>query len=271
MQWPTNWPSDHSQCGTVGQRGPVRPSTGVRQGGTVLAFTSPNVSDRADLYLRKHARSESALLARMNLGWNANALDLTARSNGQLLFFRRPSMANDDSKNSPTSDGKKQSQDDAHRDPLSGRAGAHPVGTGVGAAAGGVAAGTAAGAAIGTVAGPVGTAVGAAAARSRGQWAGAWQGRLSRRRSTPRSNTGSGSPITRRGLTPSGGRATISTGRPISTAGNPRRGTPASRSTTSNPFWSGIGTRHAALPPWNGSAQRGRPRLLGTREHSEVW
>lgn len=45
-----------------------------------------------------------------------------------------------------------------NRDPLSGEAGAHPVGTGVGAAAGGMAAGAAAG----TVAGPVGTVVGAA-------------------------------------------------------------------------------------------------------------
>ena len=44
-----------------------------------------------------------------------------------------------------------------NRDPLSGKPGAHPVGTGVGAAGGG-----AAGAAIGTaVAGPVGTVVGA--------------------------------------------------------------------------------------------------------------
>jgi hypothetical protein len=58
---------------------------------------------------------------------------------------------------------KEQAQTDANRDPLSGRAGAHPVGTGVGAATGGVAAGAATGAAIGTVAGPVGTAIGAAA------------------------------------------------------------------------------------------------------------
>jgi hypothetical protein len=62
----------------------------------------------------------------------------------------------------PKSNDKKVAQQDAHRDPLSGRAGAHPVGTGVGAAAGGMAAGIATGAAIGTVAGPVGTAVGAA-------------------------------------------------------------------------------------------------------------
>ncbi|MPZ42724.1 MAG: hypothetical protein GEV05_04815 [Betaproteobacteria bacterium] len=47
---------------------------------------------------------------------------------------------------------------DANRDPISGAAGAHPVGVGVGAAAGGAAVG----AATGTVAGPVGTAVGAA-------------------------------------------------------------------------------------------------------------
>lgn len=48
---------------------------------------------------------------------------------------------------------------DANRDPLTGAAGAHPVGTGLGAAAGGMAAGAAAG----TVAGPVGTLLGAAA------------------------------------------------------------------------------------------------------------
>jgi len=45
-----------------------------------------------------------------------------------------------------------------NKDPITGAAGAHPVGVGVGAAAGGMAAG----AAVGTVAGPVGTAVGAA-------------------------------------------------------------------------------------------------------------
>lgn len=44
----------------------------------------------------------------------------------------------------------------AHRDPLTGAPGAHPVGTGLGAAAGGVALG----AAIGTVAGPLGTLAG---------------------------------------------------------------------------------------------------------------
>jgi phage tail tape-measure protein len=61
-----------------------------------------------------------------------------------------------DEKRNP--DDVKQAEHDANRDPLSGRAGAHPVGTGIGAAAGGAAAG----AAIGTVAGPVGTAVGTA-------------------------------------------------------------------------------------------------------------
>jgi len=45
----------------------------------------------------------------------------------------------------------------ANRDPITGAAGAHPVGTGVGAAAGGIAAGALAG----TVVGPVGTVVGA--------------------------------------------------------------------------------------------------------------
>ncbi len=46
----------------------------------------------------------------------------------------------------------------AHRDPLSGEPGAHPVGVGLGAALGGAAAG----AATGTIAGPVGTVIGAA-------------------------------------------------------------------------------------------------------------
>jgi len=45
----------------------------------------------------------------------------------------------------------------AHRDPLSGEVGAHPVGVGIGAAA----AGMAFGAAMGTVTGPIGTAIGA--------------------------------------------------------------------------------------------------------------
>jgi len=47
----------------------------------------------------------------------------------------------------------------AHRDPLSGEVGAHPLGVGLGAAAGGMAIG----AAVGTVAGPFGTALGAIA------------------------------------------------------------------------------------------------------------
>ncbi|MEO5881676.1 MAG: hypothetical protein ABIQ06_04620 [Caldimonas sp.] len=47
---------------------------------------------------------------------------------------------------------------DANRDPITGAAGSHPVGTGVGAVVGGAVAG----AATGTVAGPVGTVVGAA-------------------------------------------------------------------------------------------------------------
>lgn len=47
--------------------------------------------------------------------------------------------------------------DDANLDPITGEAGAHPLGTGLGAAAGGIAAGAAAG----TVVGPVGTIVGA--------------------------------------------------------------------------------------------------------------
>ncbi len=55
-----------------------------------------------------------------------------------------------------------------NRDPLSGEAGAHPIGTGVGAAAGGIAAG----AAVGSVAGPVGTVVGAAVGAVAGGLAG---------------------------------------------------------------------------------------------------
>lgn len=60
------------------------------------------------------------------------------------------------------------SEPDANRDPITGTAGAHPVGTGVGAAAGGVAAGALAG----SVAGPVGTAVGAAVGAVAGGLAG---------------------------------------------------------------------------------------------------
>ena len=56
----------------------------------------------------------------------------------------------------------------AHRDPITGTPGAHPVGTGVGAVAGGVAAGAAAG----TVVGPVGTVVGAAVGAVAGGLAG---------------------------------------------------------------------------------------------------
>jgi hypothetical protein len=59
-----------------------------------------------------------------------------------------------------------QAEHDANKDPLSGRAGAHPVGTGIGAAGGGIAGGlagaAATGAAVGSAAGPVGTAVGTA-------------------------------------------------------------------------------------------------------------
>ncbi|MEO7762304.1 MAG: hypothetical protein ABIS68_10385 [Casimicrobiaceae bacterium] len=56
----------------------------------------------------------------------------------------------------------------ANRDPISGAAGAHPVGTGVGAIAGGIAAGAAAG----TVVGPVGTVIGAAVGAIAGGLAG---------------------------------------------------------------------------------------------------
>ncbi|MEO8755661.1 MAG: hypothetical protein ABI624_23605 [Casimicrobiaceae bacterium] len=52
---------------------------------------------------------------------------------------------------------RRDSDEAANRDPLSGAPGAHPVGTGIGAAAGGIAAGAAAGA----VAGPVGALAGA--------------------------------------------------------------------------------------------------------------
>ena len=50
-----------------------------------------------------------------------------------------------------------EAEPDAHRDPITGAPGAHPVGVGVGATGG-----AAAGAVIGSLAGPVGTAVGAA-------------------------------------------------------------------------------------------------------------
>jgi len=67
-------------------------------------------------------------------------------------------------------DEKRNPQDtkDANRDPVSGKPGAHPVGTGLGAAAGGMATG----AAVGTVAGPVGTAIGAAVGAVAGGLAG---------------------------------------------------------------------------------------------------
>jgi hypothetical protein len=71
----------------------------------------------------------------------------------------------------------KQAQKDANRDPLSGAAGAHPVGVGVGAASGGLAAGVAAGAAIGTVAGPVGTAIGGAVGAVVGAIGGGYAGK----------------------------------------------------------------------------------------------
>ncbi|MGC9260902.1 MAG: hypothetical protein ACP5I8_12635 [Phycisphaerae bacterium] len=71
----------------------------------------------------------------------------------------------------------KKSQHDAHRDPLSGKAGSHPIGTGVGAATGGVIGGVAAGAAIGTIAGPVGTLAGAAAGAAVGAFAGGLAGK----------------------------------------------------------------------------------------------
>ena len=85
----------------------------------------------------------------------------------------------------PKSPDEKQAEHDANRDPLSGRAGAHPVGTGVGAAAGGVAAGVAAGAAIGTVAGPVGTAVGAAVGAAAGAVGGGLAGKAIAERVDP--------------------------------------------------------------------------------------
>ena len=56
----------------------------------------------------------------------------------------------------------------ANLDPISGKPGAHPVGTGIGAALGGAAAG----AATGTLAGPIGTLVGTAAGAIAGALAG---------------------------------------------------------------------------------------------------
>lgn len=55
----------------------------------------------------------------------------------------------------------------AHRDPISGEPGAHPVGTGLGAAGGG-----AAGAAIGSLGGPIGAAIGLVAGAIAGGLAG---------------------------------------------------------------------------------------------------
>ena len=59
------------------------------------------------------------------------------------------------------SDDETKSRHDANRDPISGRAGAHPIGTGLGAAAGGLCAGIQTGVVAGIVAGPVGAVVGA--------------------------------------------------------------------------------------------------------------
>lgn len=58
-------------------------------------------------------------------------------------------------------------KNDANRDPITGKPGAHPVGVGAGAAAGG-----AAGAAIGSAVGPAGTVVGAAVGAVAGGLAG---------------------------------------------------------------------------------------------------
>lgn len=71
-------------------------------------------------------------------------------------------MSNATQNNPPVYDDKKQAQCDANRDPLSGRAGAHPVGTAIGAGAGGITVGVVAGAAIGVAAGPLGILAGAA-------------------------------------------------------------------------------------------------------------
>jgi hypothetical protein len=54
-------------------------------------------------------------------------------------------------------DSKHETQPDAHRDPMTGEAGAHPIGVGIGAAGGATI-----GAVVGSVAGPLGTAAGAA-------------------------------------------------------------------------------------------------------------
>ena len=78
----------------------------------------------------------------------------------------------------PMSNAKKQAQHDAHRDPLSGRAGAHPVGTGVGAVVGGVAGGAMTGAAMGAAAGPVGVVAGAAVGAAVGVVSGGMAGKL---------------------------------------------------------------------------------------------
>lgn len=81
-------------------------------------------------------------------------------------------------KETQVSGNKKQVQRDANRDPLSGRAGAHPVGTGIGAATGGVAGGAMTGAAIGTAGGPAGAIVGAAVGAVVGAVSGGLAGKL---------------------------------------------------------------------------------------------
>ena len=62
-------------------------------------------------------------------------------------------------------------------DPLSGAAGAHPLGAGAGAAGGGLIAGAATGFAIGSVVGPAGQALGAAAGAIIGGLAGGFAGK----------------------------------------------------------------------------------------------
>lgn len=65
----------------------------------------------------------------------------------------------------------------AHRDPLTGTPGAHPLGVGIGAAAGGAAAGFATGAVVASVAGPIGTALGGAVGTAIGAIAGGLAGK----------------------------------------------------------------------------------------------
>lgn len=166
--------------------------------------------------------------------------------------------------NSRDNSEKSKAQEDANRDPLSGRAGAHPVGTGVGAAAGGVAAGAATGAAIGTVAGPVGTAVGAAVGVIAGAVGGGLAGKGVAESINPTQEHGywkqnySSRPYAQAGI------PTMNMHQPISTGGNLRPAIPANPSIKPSPHCNATGIRSKEIPASAGTTPRKPSAILGT-------